>query len=44
LNFFKATRSSPLPSVPLQSSVPIVPARVLKGKKFKRGGRVSSRA
>jgi len=30
--------SSPIPSVP------IVPARVLKGKKFKRGGRVISRA
>jgi hypothetical protein len=30
--------SSPIPSVP------IVPARVLKGKKFKRGGRVTSRA
>jgi hypothetical protein len=41
---YTTTRSSPLPSVPLQSSVPIVPARVLKGKKFKRGGRVSSRA
>jgi hypothetical protein len=35
---FLATTSSPLPSVP------IVPARVLKGKKFKRGGRVTSRA
>lgn len=33
-----ATTSSPIPSVP------IVPARVLKGKKFKRGGRVTSRA
>jgi hypothetical protein len=30
--------SSPIPSVP------IVPARILKGKKFKRGGRVTSRA
>jgi hypothetical protein len=33
-----STTSSPIPSVP------IVPARVLKGKKFKRGGRVTSRA
>lgn len=41
---FLATTSSPIPSVPIQPSVPIVPARVLKGKKFKRGGRVSSRA
>jgi hypothetical protein len=31
-------------SSPIQSSVPIVPARVSKGKKFKRGGRVTSRA
>jgi len=35
---FTTTTSSPLPSVP------IVPARVLKGKKFKRGGRMASRA
>ncbi|CAF1372338.1 unnamed protein product [Adineta steineri] len=41
---YTTTTSSPLPSVPIQPSVPIVPARVLKGKKFKRGGRVSSRA
>jgi hypothetical protein len=41
---FLATTSSPIPSVPIQSSAPIVPARVLKGKKFKRGGRVTSRA
>ncbi|CAF4782284.1 unnamed protein product [Rotaria sp. Silwood1] len=41
---YRATTSSPIPSVPIQPSVPIVPARVLKGKKFKRGGRVSSRA
>lgn len=33
-----STTSSPIPAVP------IVPARVLKGKKFKRGGRVTSRA
>jgi len=39
-----STTSSPSPSVPIQPSVPIVPARVLKGKKFKRGGRVTSRA
>jgi hypothetical protein len=39
------TTSSPsISSVPIQSSMPIVPARVLKGKKFKRGGRVTSRA
>ncbi|CAF4620794.1 unnamed protein product, partial [Rotaria magnacalcarata] len=38
------TTSSPISSVPIQSSLPIVPARVLKGKKFKRGGRVTSRA
>ena len=37
-NFRLATTSSPIPSVP------IVPARVLKGKKFKRGGRMASRA
>ena len=36
--------SKGLPTSPIQSSVPIVPARVLKGKKFKRGGRVTSRA
>lgn len=36
--FISATTSSPIPSVP------IVPARVLKGKKFKRGGRMASRA
>ncbi|CAF0851508.1 unnamed protein product [Adineta ricciae] len=41
---YTTTTSSPIPSVPIQPSVPIVPARVLKGKKFKRGGRVSSRA
>ncbi|CAF2341921.1 unnamed protein product [Rotaria sp. Silwood2] len=41
---YTTTTSSPMPSVPIQPSVPIVPARVLKGKKFKRGGRVSSRA
>ncbi|CAF0971930.1 unnamed protein product [Rotaria sordida] len=41
---FTTTTSSPIPSVPIQSSLPIVPARVLKGKKFKRGGRVTSRA
>ncbi|CAF3601223.1 unnamed protein product [Adineta steineri] len=35
---YTTTTSSPIPSVP------IVPARVLKGKKFKRGGRVTSRA
>lgn len=29
---------------PTSPSVPVVPARVLKGKKFKRGGRVTSRA
>ena len=38
IGFLLATTSSPLPSVP------IVPARVLKGKKFKRGGRMTSRA
>lgn len=38
-----ATTSSPLTSMPIQSSIPIVPARVLKGKKFKRGGRVTAR-
>ena len=38
-----ATTSSPLTSMPMQSSIPIVPARVLKGKKFKRGGRVTAR-
>jgi hypothetical protein len=39
------TITSPsIPSVPIQPSIPIVPARVLKGKKFKRGGRVTSRA
>jgi hypothetical protein len=41
---YTTTTSSPIPSVPIQPSVPIVPARVLKGKKFKRGGRVTSRA
>ncbi|CAF0886624.1 unnamed protein product [Rotaria sp. Silwood1] len=41
---YTTTTSSPTPSVPIQSSLPIVPARVLKGKKFKRGGRVTSRA
>jgi hypothetical protein len=41
---YTTTTSSPIPSVPIQSSLPIVPARVLKGKKFKRGGRVTSRA
>ncbi|CAF1026520.1 unnamed protein product [Adineta ricciae] len=35
---YTTTTASPIPSVP------IVPARVLKGKKFKRGGRVTSRA
>ncbi len=38
------TTSPSIPSVPIQPSIPIVPARVLKGKKFKRGGRVTSRA
>jgi len=37
-NKILSTTSSPIPSVP------IVPARVMKGKKFKRGGRVTSRA
>ncbi|CAM4781324.1 unnamed protein product [Rotaria magnacalcarata] len=41
---YTTTTSSPISSVPIQSSLPIVPARVLKGKKFKRGGRVTSRA
>ena len=41
---FSATTASPVPSGSMQSSVPIVPARVLKGKKFKRGGRMTSRA
>lgn len=41
---YTTTTSSSIPTVPLQSSLPIVPARVLKGKKFKRGGRVTSRA
>ncbi|CAF0993788.1 unnamed protein product [Rotaria sordida] len=41
---YTTTTSSPISSVSIQPSVPIVPARVLKGKKFKRGGRVSSRA
>ena len=36
--------SKAFPTSPIQSSVPVVPARVLKGKKFKRGGRVTSRA
>jgi len=36
--------SQNLTSSPIPSTVPIVPARVLKGKKFKRGGRVTSRA
>lgn len=40
---YTTTTSSPLTSVPIQSSIPIVPARVLKGKKFKRGGRVTAR-
>jgi hypothetical protein len=38
------TTSPSISSVPIQPSIPIVPARVLKGKKFKRGGRVTSRA
>ena len=41
---FSATTSSPVPSGSMQPSGPIVPARVLKGKKFKRGGRMTSRA
>ncbi|CAF1257783.1 unnamed protein product [Rotaria magnacalcarata] len=40
---YTTTTSSPRSSVSIQPSVPIVPARILKGKKFKRGGRVSSR-
>lgn len=40
---YTTTTSSPITSVPIQSSIPIVPARVLKGKKFKRGGRVTAR-
>lgn len=41
---YTTSTASSISSVPIQSSMPIVPARVLKGKKFKRGGRASSRA
>ncbi|CAF4593469.1 unnamed protein product, partial [Rotaria magnacalcarata] len=33
---YTTTTSSPRSSVSIQPSVPIVPARILKGKKFKR--------
>lgn len=34
---YTTTTSSPITSVPIQSSIPIVPARVLKGKKIQTG-------
>lgn len=38
------TTSSPISTTSIQTSLPIVSTRIPKGKKFKRGGRVTSRA